>query len=76
MIFKRFFKSSLRGITYALGLTVLLQTMPVQATEIEDRIAANQAMEVESNQWKNWPAGPIVNVSTFRDCFARACNIS
>ena len=64
MIIKKFFKSSLRGITYALGLTVLLQTMPVQATEIEDRILANQAMTVESNQWKNWPAGPIVSAES------------
>lgn len=64
MIFKKFFKSSLRGITYALGLTVLLQTMPVQATEIEDRILANQAMAVESNQWKNWPAGPIISAES------------
>jgi len=64
MIFNRILKKSLRGLALSLGLFTLVGTMPVYATEIEDRILVNQSMPVDSNQWQNWPDGPIVSAES------------
>ena len=64
MILNKFIQKSLAGITYALGLSLLIGSLPAHATEAEDRILANQAMTVESNQWQNWPVGPTVSAES------------
>lgn len=53
----------------ALGLTALClffsQGVSVHAeNEIENRIAAHQAMEVQSNNVENWPTGPVVSAES------------
>ena len=58
------FRNSIKGLTLSLGLTMLLTSLPVQATEAEERIMANQALPIESNQWTNWPAGPVVSAES------------
>lgn len=64
MIFKNSIKHSLRGLTYTLSFTLLLHAFPAHATEAEDRIAAHQAMAVESNQWQDWPTGPVISAES------------
>ena len=64
MNLNKILKKSLRGLALSLGLFTLIGAMPVNATEIEDRIIANQGMTVESNQWQNWPAGPVVSAES------------
>lgn len=64
MTLNKILRNSLRGLTLSLGFCTLVGAMPVHATEIEDRILANQAMTVESNQWQNWPAGPVVSAES------------
>lgn len=64
MNLNKILKKSLRGLALFLGLFTLIGAMPVYATEIEDRIIANQGMTVESNQWQNWPAGPVVSAES------------
>lgn len=64
MNLNKILRNSLRGLTLSMGLFTLIGSMPVYATEIEDRILANQSMTVESNQWQSWPAGPIVSAES------------
>lgn len=64
MLINKFLKNNLRGLLCALSVTLLTGSLPVYATEAEDRIIANQAMTVESNQWTNWPTGPIVSAES------------
>lgn len=64
MIFNRILKKSLKGLALSLGLFTLVGAMPVYASQIEDRIQANQSMPVESNQWQNWPVGPTVSAES------------
>ncbi len=52
-------------------LTLLLSTIlvfsyskPVFALSIEDRIAAQQAMPIQSNAYENWPDGPVVTAES------------
>lgn len=40
---------------------ILSQPMTVRADEKEDRIAAHQAMAVQSNEVAGWPTGPVVS---------------
>ncbi len=58
------FRKTLRALAAALGLSLTLSSLPVQATEKENTILANQAVPVESNQWTGWPTGPIVSAES------------
>ena len=49
---------------FSLGFALLLPPVQVHADEIEDRIAANQALPVESNQIPDWPKGPTVSAKS------------
>lgn len=60
----RLFKKSLRGLVSVLGLSLALGSFPVYATEKENTISANQAVTIESNQWTDWPAGPVVSAES------------
>lgn len=64
MLINKFLKKTLRGLTCALSLSLMINSLPVYATEAEDRIQAHQALAVESNQWANWPAGPIISAES------------
>lgn len=64
MIFNKLLKKSIQGLAFSLGFFILIGGIPVYATEIEDRILVNQSMPVESNQWQNWPDGPIVSAES------------
>lgn len=65
MNFKKYLlKKALRCLTTVLGLSLTLSSLPVQATEKENTILANQAVPVESNQWTDWPTGPIVSAES------------
>ena len=44
----------------SLGLCLLLPPVRVHADEVEERIAAQQALPIESNQIADWPKGPVV----------------
>lgn len=58
------YKKSLRGLACVLGLSVLFSSFPSYATEKETNIAANQAVVTESNEWTDWPDGPIVSAES------------
>jgi len=61
---KYLIRKSLRGLAAVLALSLTVGMCPVQASEKENAILANQAVTVESNQWTNWPTGPIVSAES------------
>ncbi len=61
---KYLLKTSLRGLAATLAFSLTIGVLPVQASEKEDLILANQAVLVESNQWTDWPTGPIVSAES------------
>lgn len=50
--------------TFLLLLGLLGSSLPVQADTVEDNIAANQAIPIESNEVQDWPPGPIVSAES------------
>lgn len=46
-----------------LGLTLLCGSFPSYAVK-ESNIAANQSVAVESNDWTDWPQGPVVSAES------------
>ncbi|MBQ9141058.1 MAG: D-alanyl-D-alanine carboxypeptidase [Lachnospiraceae bacterium] len=61
---KNRFKKALRTLAVVLGLSLSLGSLPTYASVKEDNILTNQAVPVESNQWTNWPTGPIVSAES------------
>lgn len=61
---KHLFRKALQGLAAVLGLSLTISALPVQASKKEDTILANQAVDVESNQWTAWPTGPVVSAES------------
>ena len=63
MILKDFknFRHSLRGLVNALGLSILLSTLPVQAEESEHIPLTEKSLNVESVEWTGWPEAPAIS---------------
>lgn len=58
-------KNSLRLLSAALALCLFfLQPLSAKADSLEDRIAAHQAMPVQSNEIAGWPQGPVVSAES------------
>ncbi len=58
------FRHSLRGLVSVLGLSVLLCSLPVQATEAEHIPLTDTSMNVESAEWTGWPEAPAINADS------------
>jgi len=64
-MFQRKHPRLLAGITAAcLILSTPLSARADKATEKEDRIAAHQAMAIQSNERAGWPTGPVVSAES------------
>ncbi len=51
-------------IALSAGLLLLSQNMTAYASTLEDRIAAQQALPIQSNEITNWPEGPVVTAES------------
>lgn len=61
---KRKQTSIIHALCISLGLGLLLSPLNTMAESVEDRIARQRAMTIESNEIENWPSGPIVTAES------------
>ena len=63
MIYKNlhFFRKAVRNLAGVLGLSLLISSVPVHATELENITLTDRSLNVASAEWENWPTAPDIS---------------